>query len=633
MMKKFLLLLTIIGLATVGFGQKRAMVSKEKMDIMVEKQFLQPIDDLGSLTNPVNPTTASDDLEESVIGTTWYDLQSNTCLGNRIWLHSDGTISAVWTMGLEDVPNFPDRGAGYNYFDGTAWGPHPTTRIEGDRCGWPSVAPFGEDGEIVVSHIAGGADVGLLFNQRATKGTGAWTEFSFKGPTPDWEQIVWPRMVTNGVNNDVIHLINTTYPTANGGVAYNGMDPALLYNRSLDGGVHWDILHLQIPGTTSSEYNDISADEYTWAEPRGNTIAFCVVDAWKDMFIMKSEDNGDNWTKTIVWTHPYPFFDWNSTITTDTIWAPDNSGDIAIDADGKVHVIFGIGRVAHFEVGTTYQYWPWTDGIGYWNEDRPMFEHPTNPHKALSTIDNLVEDYDLIGWSQDVDGNGTIDLLDELMSYRELGISTMPNITINGSNQIIISFASTTEGYDNSTYNFKHIWVRGSGDGGNTWIADFYDLNTDLIHIFDECIYPVLAGSTNEAFHVIYNADAEPGTAIDEDHAYIENSTYYARMLLEDIGLPYVGTVENMIQEEMVTQNYPNPFGETTIVKAETLGKTTLKLDVCNIMGQKVLTLDKGVVNAGTHTFNISADKLTPGVYFYTVKAGESTVTKKMIVE
>ena len=29
----------------------------------------------------------------------------------------------------------------------------------------------------------------------------------------------------------------------------------------------------------------------------------------------------------------------------------------------------------------------------------------------------------------------------------------------------------------------------------------------------------------------------------------------------------------------------------------------------------------------------INADNLTPGVYFYTVKAGESEVTKKMIVE
>ncbi|MBN1340720.1 MAG: T9SS type A sorting domain-containing protein, partial [Bacteroidales bacterium] len=400
-----------------------------------------------------------------------------------------------------------------------------------------------------------------------------------------------------------------------------------------DGGATWDPLHVQLPGTTVDFYKEISADEYTWAEPRGNTIAFCVVDAWKDLFIMKSVDGGDNWTKTIVWEHPYPFFDWNVTLTTDTLWAPDNSADIAIDESGKVHMAIGLARVAHFEVGTTYQYWPYTDGIAYWNEDRPMFTN-AEPHDALDAWDVLTPDYDLIGWELDLDNNGMIDLLPDLMSYRELGLNTMPNITITPDNQIIVSFAMTTEGYDNGTYNFKHIWVRGSDDNGATWL-DFYDLNTDLIHIFDECIYPVMAGNTDEAFHIIYNADAEPGTALDEDHAYVDNKIYYSRMLLEDIGLTPPNGVSNntLIKEESVSQNYPNPFGESTYVQAETTGKTSLSLEVTNLMGQVVKTLDKGEVNAGTHIFRISADDLIPGVYFYTVRAGNSSVTKKMIVE
>ena len=51
-------------------------------------------------------------------------------------------------------------------------------RIETDRCGWPSIAPLGENGEIVVSHYAGNQD-GIAINTRATKGTGDWTEVMY----------------------------------------------------------------------------------------------------------------------------------------------------------------------------------------------------------------------------------------------------------------------------------------------------------------------------------------------------------------------------------------------------------------------------------------------------------------------
>ncbi|MBN1340975.1 MAG: hypothetical protein JXA03_16725, partial [Bacteroidales bacterium] len=266
-MKRFLLLLTVLGITFSGISQNRTLIPKDLRDIVIEKEHVMDIADMPVFLNTLNPTTKAGAFEQSEdhIGTTQYDLQSNTALGNRITLFDDGTIAAVWTQGIESSPSFPDRGTGYNYWDGTAWGPIPTTRIESDRGGWPSVAPFGEDGEIVVDHIAGGVGTGLLFNHRATKGTGAWTEFNFQGPAGGWETITWPRMVTSGVNNDVIHLIHTTYPVANGGQIYNGMDPALLYSRSADGGATWDPLHAQLPGTTIDFYKDISADEYTWA--------------------------------------------------------------------------------------------------------------------------------------------------------------------------------------------------------------------------------------------------------------------------------------------------------------------------------------------------------------------------------
>ena len=57
---------------------------------------------------------------ESTIGTTYYDLQTNKALSNRFYLYADGTMGAVWTMGFQSS-DFPDRGTGYNFYDGNSF--------------------------------------------------------------------------------------------------------------------------------------------------------------------------------------------------------------------------------------------------------------------------------------------------------------------------------------------------------------------------------------------------------------------------------------------------------------------------------------------------------------------------------
>jgi len=45
------------------------------------------------------------------------------------------------------------------------------------------------------------------------------------------------------------------------------------------------------------------------------------------------------------------------------------------------------------------------------------------------------------------------------------------------------------------------------------------------------------------------------------------------------------------------------------------------------------MNISKGFQNPGSYQFSIDGSQLTPGIYFYTVTAGKSSVTKKMIVE
>ena len=59
-------------------------------------------------------------LDDEVIGTTYYDLQTWRTMQNRNFYYDDGTIGSVWNMGL-DYPDFPDLGIGYNYY-AAGWG-------------------------------------------------------------------------------------------------------------------------------------------------------------------------------------------------------------------------------------------------------------------------------------------------------------------------------------------------------------------------------------------------------------------------------------------------------------------------------------------------------------------------------
>ena len=82
-----------------------------------------------------------------------------------------------------------------------------------------------------------------------------------------------------------------------------------------------------------------------------------------------------------------------------------------------------------------------------------------------------------------------------------------------------------------------------------------------------------------------------------------------------------------------VSQNRPNPFSGTTTINVRLNESANVVIEVMNITGQKVMEINNGRMAAGTHTFHINADNLSSGIYFYTVHAGNTSVTKKMIVE
>jgi len=300
-------------------------------------------------------------------------------------------------------------------------------------------------------------------------------------------------------------------------------------------------------------------------------------------------------------------------------------------------VVFGIHRVLHNEVGTSYWLYPYVDGIGYWNEDMEPFSSDVDalaPPQYGYAHSEMVEDYNYIGWMQDVDGDGEVTLNTDIFYYAwQKGPSGMPAITVDDQGRRFLIYASTTETYENDVYNYKHIWARGYENG--IW-GEFLDLSGDITHIFDECIYPVLAQTSDEYIHYIYQADSTPGNAVMDDHAYQENRWIYGQLSKVELTPSWTGIgvdEAELIDESNVSQNFPNPFSTVSTVNVKLEEAANLSLVVTNMTGQKVIEMNKGQVAAQNHTFTIDASNLQSGIYFYTVTAGTSQVTRKMIVE
>lgn len=644
-MKRLLLLIVALCTGFTGFAQELKPVSKDVRDIAVTRQYQVPTDLTPPMLNKYE-IPSGDFKSATMLGTeteiieTVYDLQTNADLSNRIWVWEDGTIAAVATRGIENPSGFafPDRGTGYNYYDGSAWGPKPSQRLESIRTGWPSIAGWGENGEVVVSHDFGSIEIMVL--TRENKGTGAWEEKMLEGPDGG-PGIVWPRMTTSGDNNEYIHVFALTLPSANGGSPWMGQDGALLYYRSADGGETWDIRDEQLEGIGEDFYLNLSADDYILSS-KGSTVVLVTGSPWYDMAMWKSTDNGDTWEKTVIWEHPYPFFDLQTDLMSDTLWAVDGSVDAAIDDNGNVHVVWGVGRVSRLEAAPPdpgfYSYWPYTDGVGYWNEtmEAPIPE-AENPHHTL--MDTYLEEMGmLVGWSQDVNGSGV--RLDfegtgdpQFNTYRELGVSGMPSIAIYDS-WVFVVYSSVTETFmtADGAQNYKHIWNRSSYDLGQNW-GEFYDVVADnIFHLYDECIYPVLAEQVDPSvsFQLIYQADNIPGLYLDEDHDPVTNRIIHNNMIFT-VGVNEPGDGMSNVVE--VSHCYPNPTNGVTQITVDLSRDHMVGVEFFNMTGQKVFEIPATSLQAGSHILSFDASSFTPGVYFYKITAGAESVSRKMIVE
>jgi type IX secretion system substrate protein len=80
-------------------------------------------------------------------------------------------------------------------------------------------------------------------------------------------------------------------------------------------------------------------------------------------------------------------------------------------------------------------------------------------------------------------------------------------------------------------------------------------------------------------------------------------------------------------------QNYPNPFNPKTTIEFSIPKSEFVELKIFDITGKEIQTLVSANMNTGTYQYYWQAsESVASGIYFYIIKAGEYTDTKKLVL-
>ncbi|MBN1634736.1 MAG: T9SS type A sorting domain-containing protein [Ignavibacteria bacterium] len=208
-----------------------------------------------------------------------------------------------------------------------------------------------------------------------------------------------------------------------------------------------------------------------------------------------------------------------------------------------------------------------------------------------------------------------------------------PTIAFSSDGLRLVCVFSAFQPYDTlDTYNFNDIYVTYSDNGGLNWAIPVNMTNTPD---WDE-LYPTLSetGNTLNSFKVKFIATRGPGCSFFSNNAPVYRVYQVLRTFNpENVGIQNIST--EIPEGIALYQNYPNPFNPVTKIKfaiPQGLKNNLVTLKVYDILGKEISTIVNQNLTPGTYEADFDGGKISSGVYFYKLTAGNFTETKRMML-
>ena len=107
--------------------------------------------------------------------------------------------------------------------------------------------------------------------------------------------------------------------------------------------------------------------------------------------------------------------------------------------------------------------------------------------------------------------------------------------------------------------------------------------------------------------------------------------------------IPDEGKIEVIPSVSILLQSYPNPSSDSCFIPFKLSEDSNVTVEVYNITGQRVRTIEAGYKKAGLYitkekalfydTRNDRGDKLSQGLYFISLKAGKYSGRQRLVIQ
>jgi uncharacterized protein (TIGR02145 family) len=111
------------------------------------------------------------------------------------------------------------------------------------------------------------------------------------------------------------------------------------------------------------------------------------------------------------------------------------------------------------------------------------------------------------------------------------------------------------------------------------------------------------------------------------------NYSYRLKMIDVDGSFKYSAAINVLISvpdKFELSQNFPNPFNPSTTISYKVPENILVTIKLYDVLGKEVSTLINEEQSAGIHTVNLNGTGLSSGVYYYQMKAGNFSDSKKI---
>ena len=176
-------------------------------------------------------------------------------------------------------------------------------------------------------------------------------------------------------------------------------------------------------------------------------------------------------------------------------------------------------------------------------------------------------------------------------------------------NSLIINPANPEEIYAGGKTNDNSFVLQKSNDGGKNW-----QVVTPSVNCCVKGINSMTAAVVNNNFELFIATNGHGVFYYEESLVPVKNKNY------------------NIPGQYKLEQNYPNPFNPWTIIGYEIPKAAKVSIKIYNALGKEVKTLINKVQIAGKYEVKWNAENFVSGIYFYTIKADDFTLTKKMVL-